>query len=351
MSRASYAALERVDSQSPSYNPIYSYQEPLADHTVSFLDAVTFLNQLRAVRGSELGGIAISRLGQEDPQIWDVLAMKDVAHPQPEEIAALGHMKTQDTITNVGQGEIVTVDDTRDDGTRKITLEKNDRYSTQYTSDFPTYPSLYHQGAGGEHEIALTFDDGPDPTWTPTGAGHPETVQREGHLLPRGQPGGAIPGAGQAHRRGGSRDREPHLHACEPRRHSRPRKCKLELNATQRLIESITGRSTTLFRPPYNADSRPSDLGELVPLKQVQDDLGYLIVLENIDPEDWARPGADVIVDRIKEERRNGSLILLHDAGGNREQTVEALPQIIDWLQTRGDHIVPLSDLLHIPLR
>ena len=125
---------------------------------------------------------------------------------------------------------------------------------------------------------------------------------------------------------------------------------QLELNATQRLIESITGRSTTLFRPPYNADSRPSDLAELVPLKQVQDDLGYLIVLENIDPEDWARPGADVIVDRMKEERREGSLILLHDAGGNREQTVEALPQIIDWLQTRGDHIVPLSDAAAHPV-
>ncbi len=59
--------------------------------------------------------------------------------------------------------------------------------------------------------------------------------------------------------------------------------------------------------------------------------------MENIDPEDWARPGADAIVERIKEQRDQGSLILLHDAGGNREQTVEALPQIIEWLQTRGD--------------
>jgi glycosyltransferase involved in cell wall biosynthesis len=85
----------------------------------------------------------------------------------------------------------------------------------------------------------------------------------------------------------------------------------------------------------------------LIPLEQVQD-LGYLIVMENIDPEDWARPGADVIVDRIKELRKEGSLILLHDAGGNRQQTVDALPRIIDWLQTRGDTIVPLSDLLQI---
>ena len=81
----------------------------------------------------------------------------------------------------------------------------------------------------------------------------------------------------------------------------------------------------------------------------MQDDLGYLIVLENIDPEDWARPGADTIVNRIKDQRELGNIILLHDAGGNRSQTVQALPEIIDYLETRGDRIVSLSELLHIP--
>jgi len=90
---------------------------------------------------------------------------------------------------------------------------------------------------------------------------------------------------------------------------------RLELNATQRLIESITGLSTTLFRPPYNADSRPSDIQELRPLKLIQDELDYLIVLEGIDPEDWGRPGADVIFQRVKQLRHMGSTILLHDAG------------------------------------
>jgi len=348
MSRASYSGLKRVDSQAPMYNPIYSYQEPQKDHTVCFLDAVTFLNQLRAVREADLGGIAIGRLGQEDPQIWDVLALKDTEKVPPEEIAKLNHMQTSDTITNVGQGEIVTVDDTRANGERKVKLDTNGRYSVAYTSDFPTYPSLYHQGAGGEHEVALTFDDGPDPKWTPMvldilkrynikatfflvgsqAEQYPALVKRmvdEGHLV------------------GNHTYTHANL-AVIP-----TKQVQLELNATQRLIESITGRSTTLFRPPYDADSHPTHLDELVPLKEIQDDLGYLIVMENIDPEDWARPGTDVIVDRIKELRRDGSLILLHDAGGNRQQTVDALPQIIDWLQTRGDQIVPLSELLQIP--
>jgi len=348
MSRASYAGLPRVDSKAPMYNPIYSYQEPQKNHTVCFLDAVTFLNQLRAVRERDLGGFAIGRLGQEDPQIWDVLALKDTEHITPEQYQKFDHMDASDTITNVGQGEIVTVDDTRDDGERTVTQDKNGRFSVKYGSDFPTFPSLYHQGAGGEHQVALTFDDGPDPEWTPMvldilkkynvkatfflvgsqAEQYPDLVRRivaEGHLI------------------GNHTYTHANLAAIPSRQ------VQVELNATQRLIESITGRSTTLFRPPYNADSYPTHLEELVPLKQVQDDLGYLIVMESIDPEDWARPGTDVIVQRVKELRKSGSLILLHDAGGNRQQTVDALPQIIDWLQTRGDTIVPLSTLLQIP--
>jgi cellulose synthase/poly-beta-1,6-N-acetylglucosamine synthase-like glycosyltransferase len=111
------------------------------------------------------------------------------------------------------------------------------------------------------------------------------------------------------------------------------------------VIETVTGRSTTLFRPPYAADTSPSKLTELTPLNIAQD-LGYLCVLENIDPQDWAKPGADIILQRVKQQRRDGSIILLHDAGGDRSQTIEALPRILDYLKTRGDTVVPLSTLL-----
>ncbi|PYK66404.1 MAG: hypothetical protein DME50_05655 [Verrucomicrobia bacterium] len=124
-----------------------------------------------------------------------------------------------------------------------------------------------------------------------------------------------------------------------------PEHIRLELNATQLLLETITGRATTLFRPPYAADTSPSQLSELIPL-QIAEDLNYLVVLESIDPEDWAKPGADNILRRVKQQRRDGSIILLHDAGGDRSQTVQALPRILEWLHTRGDTVVPLSTLL-----
>jgi glycosyltransferase involved in cell wall biosynthesis len=77
--------------------------------------------------------------------------------------------------------------------------------------------------------------------------------------------------------------------------------------------------------------------------------MGYTVVLERIDPQDWSRPGADAILQRVKDQRGEGNIILLHDAGGDRSQTLEALPKIIDWLQARGDEVVSISELLNIP--
>ncbi len=349
MSRASYAGVDdaghKVEVTAPSYNGQYDYSEPSGDHTVSFLDAVSFYNQLWTVRASQFAGVAISRLGSEDPQIWDVLEMK--GRPSVAALKALGQIKSSDTITNVGRGEIVTVDATRDDGARTVTLGESGMLRASYTS-FATYPILYHQGAGGYHEVAITFDDGPDPEWTPkildllrergvkaaffvvgkNCEDYPalvERILREGHEIGN------------------------HTYSHRNLAIMSEWQMELELTATERLIESITGYSTTLFRPPYNADSNPTDIAELAPLRLAQEKLGYTIVLEKIDPQDWSEPGTEEIVQRVKDQRGDGNIILLHDAGGDRDQTVAALPQIIDYLQARGDRIVSLSELLRIP--
>ena len=347
MSRASYAGLRKLTIGAPDYNPTFSYQEPGAGHTVSFLDAVTFLNQLRAVRDAELGGTALFRLGTEDPQVWDVLAIRDLDAPNHSILTKIMNMPTADTVTNIGKGEMVTVDDTRDDGHRDIKLNTDGRYVATY-EDFPTYPIVYHEGAGDEHATTLTFDDGPDPSWTPQILDILKKYDVKATFFLVGSQAETYPGLvrriiDEGHEIGNHTYTHPNLGQISAKQ------IEIELNATQWLIESITGRSTTLFRPPYNADSRPTRVAELSPLKQVQDDLGYLIVLENVDPEDWARPGVAEILNRVKEQREDGNIILLHDAGGNRAQTLEALPKIIDYLRTRGDRIVPLSDLLHIP--
>ena len=73
---------------------------------------------------------------------------------------ALELIKSTDTITDVGDGEIVTVDEDRTDGMRKLAVD-TDGYLTANYVKFAEFPTLYHQGAGGEHQVAITCDDGP----------------------------------------------------------------------------------------------------------------------------------------------------------------------------------------------
>src|SRR5439155_1598741 len=193
-------------------------------------------------------------------------------------------------------------------------------------------------------QVASTFDDGPDPRWTPKILDILKTANAKAAFFLVGVNAEKYPGlvrriVNEGHEIGNHTYYHPNLALAWPEH------VRLELNATQLLIETITGRATTLFRPPYAADTQPSQMSELMPL-QIAQDLSYLVVLENIDPQDWAKPGADIILQRIKQQRRDGSIILLHDAGGDRSQTVAALPRILDWLHTRGDTIVPLSTLL-----
>jgi cellulose synthase/poly-beta-1,6-N-acetylglucosamine synthase-like glycosyltransferase/peptidoglycan/xylan/chitin deacetylase (PgdA/CDA1 family)/spore germination protein YaaH len=343
MSRANDAELEAVQVQGPSYSPYFYFQDEDAEHGVWFLDAITFLNELRGVRDEKAGGFALYRLGSEDPAIWDALNAPRDFKFDDQTRQALEQIKSTDTITDVGDGEIVTVDENRTDGMRKLAVDA-DGYLTANYVKFAEFPTLYHQGAGGEHQVAITFDDGPDPRWTPKILDILKAANAKATFFVVGVNAERYPAlvrriVNEGHEIGNHTYYHPNLALCWPEH------IRLELNATQLLLETITGRATTLFRPPYAADTGPTELSELAPLK-IAEDLNYLVVLENIDPQDWAKPGADIILRRIKQQRHDGSVILLHDAGGDRSQTVEALPRILDWLHTRGDTIVPLSTLL-----
>ena len=343
MSRANSAGVEAAEVKAPGYNPYFYFEDSDKEHAVWFLDVVTFLNELREVRDQKAGGFALYRLGTEDTAIWNALNVPRDFKIDNQTRELLEVLKGTDTITDVGDGEIVTVDESRSDGMRNLAADPQGYLTARYAR-FPEFPTLYHQGAGGEHQVAITFDDGPDPRWTPKILDILKAANVKAAFFLVGVNAEHYPGlvrriVDEGHEIGNHTYYHPNLALCWPEH------VRLELNATQLLIESITGRATTLFRPPYAADTSPSQLSELTPL-QIAQDLNYLVVLENIDPQDWAKPGADIILQRVKQQRRDGSIILLHDAGGDRSQTVEALPRILDWLHTRGDTVVSLSTLL-----
>src|SRR5436189_3653509 len=343
MSRANDAEIASAEVSGPSFSPYFYFQDEDKEHAVWFLDAVTFLNQLREARDQKAGGFAVYRLGSEDPAIWDALSVPRDFKIDNQTRQSLEILEGTDTITDVGDGEIVTVDESRSDGRRNLAVDPEGYLAGKYLK-FPEFPTLYHQGAGGEHQVAITFDDGPDPRWTPKILDILKAANIKATFFVVGVNAERYPAlvrriVNEGHEIGNHTYYHPNLALCWPEH------IRLELNATQLLLETITGRATTLFRPPYAADTGPTDLSELAPLK-IAEELNYLVVLENIDPQDWAKPGADIILRRIKQQRHDGSVILLHDAGGDRSQTVEALPRILDWLHTRGDIVVPLSTLL-----
>jgi peptidoglycan/xylan/chitin deacetylase (PgdA/CDA1 family) len=101
-----------------------------------------------------------------------------------------------------------------------------------------------------------------------------------------------------------------------------------QVRSTDAVIRAQTGYTPLCLRPPYE------EVNASVYARA--EALGKQIRLWTVDPQDWARPGTLAIEHRVLGKVKSGSIILLHDGGGNRSQTVAALPAILSTLQARG---------------
>jgi cellulose synthase/poly-beta-1,6-N-acetylglucosamine synthase-like glycosyltransferase len=128
---------------------------------------------------------------------------------------------------------------------------------------------------------------------------------------------------------------------------------QIQLNLTELFLESSLGVKTLLFRPPYGIDHQPETASEIQMLP-IPQSMGYIIIGARIDPHDWGEPNGgapppvDTIVKRVLTdvEDDKGNIILMHDGGGDRSRTVQALPGIIDGLRAKGYEFVSVSSLL-----
>jgi len=326
-----------VEWNTPESNPTFSYAKDEEQHTVWFLDVATAFNQARATRAAGAAGLGVGKLGCEDPLIWAALDLARRRSPRAEDWAPLARMEFPEYITHTGEGEILRIHPENAPGLRAFDLLPSGQARTRYL-DAPRSVEVEHRGAVLPNWVALTFDDGPDRKWTPRIL---EILKEEGIHATFFIVGSAAEKNPDLVARIVREGHEIGIHTyTHPDLSETPKvQLDLELNATQRLIEALTGRSTTLFRPPYAADSRPQTMAEIRPILRAQE-LGYLTLCENIDPRDWERPGTEEILRRIKEFRANGSVVLLHDGGGDRSQTVEALRPMIRWL--RASHHRPV---------
>ncbi|WP_308165834.1 bifunctional polysaccharide deacetylase/glycosyltransferase family 2 protein [Actinomadura sp. NEAU-AAG7] len=197
--------------------------------------------------------------------------------------------------------------------------------------------------------IALTFDDGPDPRWTPRVL---EVLRRRGARATF-----FTIGAHVAEHPGLTRRilREGHEIGSHTYTHldmaSAPAwRNRLELDLTQRALAGAAGVHTRLMRMPYSSVPDGLSDAEWRAARRAGED-GYVVVLTDRDTEDWARPGTAKIVESAlaAERRGEGAVVMLHDSGGDRTETVAALEQIIDRLAPRGYRFTTLTGALAMP--
>ncbi|MER7003996.1 glycosyltransferase [Dactylosporangium sp. NPDC000555] len=190
--------------------------------------------------------------------------------------------------------------------------------------------------------IALTFDDGPDPVWTP----------RIEEVLRRHNVNATFFVVGTQVTRHADIVAELARGGDEIGIHSftHPRLDKLsqwqrdlEYSQTQLAVVRATGRKSALLRLPYSSSANAID-DDNWPLIQEAGRLGYLSIMTDTDSRDWSRPGVDAIMRGATPEGDSGSIVLMHDAGGDRAETVAALDRFIPMMQRRGYTFTTVSD-------
>jgi peptidoglycan/xylan/chitin deacetylase (PgdA/CDA1 family) len=185
--------------------------------------------------------------------------------------------------------------------------------------------------------IAMTFDDGPSATLTPklldllaahhikatffvigeNVAEHPQIVARaagEGHEI--GNHSWSHPNFGKMSDQG----------------------VRSQLQRTDDAIKNATGTRPTLLRPPYGSITAREK-------RWIHDEFGYRIILWDVDPLDWKRPGPAVVRSRILKETQPGSIVLSHDI---HPGTIEAMPSTFDALEAKGFKFVTVSELIRM---
>ena len=328
-------------------NPHFSYQDNDGTHNVWFLDGVTAYNQIHSADPYRPAGYALWKLGFEDPSILPLMG-KPYSFAAPQ---TLRHIENNlENVDYDGEGEFLRVEGDPALGARTLTIESGTGDITDERYDSLPTSYIIRRGGNVPGKLALTFDDGPDPEWTPSILKILKDKHVPATFFMIGSNMEAHPGLVQrvlndGHEVGNHTYTHPNLAET-----SGPA-TRLELNATQRLFQALTGRSLRLFRSPYLSDSNPSDADEIEPIKQAQA-LGYIEVTSNLDTLDWMQLTVPQMQDQVFKALNSpnpdlrGNVILMHDSGGDRSKTLILLPQLIDALRAKGYQFVPLSQLV-----
>ncbi len=349
-----------VELDGDSLNAHFAYDDEDAHvrHQVWFLDAVTALNEMRAARMLGIQTYALWRLGEEDNSLWKIWDTPTRADP----VKDLAQVEPGYDVDTEGEGDILRVIRKPQIGKRVVTMDDDDKsvpaqYRMITDESMDSYPLSYtvEQYGYQPRKVALSFDDGPDPDWTPKILDVLKKYNVKGTFFMIGEVAEDYVGIMQrvyreGHEIGNHTWSHPDISEISNRQ------VDLEMNLTERLFASKLGVQPLYFRPPYSIDQEPDTNDQAAPVERIQG-LGYVIVGNKIDTNDWdehPRKTPQEIADGVFQSIENmntqpwnkGSVILLHDGGGDRSTTVAALPVLINALRTHGYEIVPVSELV-----
>ena len=349
----------QIELDPDTLNVHFAYDDDDAHvrHEVWFLDAVTILNEMRAARALGIETFALWRLGSEDNSLWNIWDKPTVSDPV-KDLTAVAPGYDVDT---EGEGDILHVERKMQTGHRLATLDDDDSVPLPLRSitaeTMTSYPLSYEVDQSGYYpkKVALSFDDGPDPTWTPKILDILKKYHVVGAFFMIGEEAQNNVGLmrrvyNEGHEIGNHTFTHPDISEISSS------SADLELNLTERLFAAELGVQPLYFRPPYSIDQEPDTNDQAAPAGRIQD-LGYVIVGDKIDTNDWdehPRKTPQEIADSVFQQMHDmqtrpwmqGSIILLHDGGGDRSATVAALPVLIQTLRDRGYTIVPVSQLM-----
>jgi peptidoglycan-N-acetylglucosamine deacetylase len=316
-------------------------------HEVWALEAASLYNQLTILADADLRRVGFWALGHEDPSSWPLLA----ARRMNGELAALfiARVDLSAFVGYEGVGPFHRLVAPATPGRRLVELDvTQDRIAATGFDPLPAPWDIERFGAAAPDAVAITFDDGPDARYTrdmldvlasrdapatfflvgSSALANPDLVRRmiaDGHEI------------------GSHTFLHPELESISDTR------ARLELNATQRLVSVLTGHSTVLFRTPFGRGEGPIT-GEAASAMRILSESGYLVVGSDIVPPDWLDLRAAEIIDHVVDSLSTGggNVIVLHDGGGNRQATIDALGPLIDRLRADGYRIVSLAEMLGV---
>ncbi len=329
----------------------YDDEDAHVRHQVWFLDGVTALNELRAARQMGVRTFALWRLGEEDPSLWSIWD-----HPSDKNAPyQLRTVPPGNDVDQQGEGDILRITGQPRPGTRQIFLDSDKFTITDEAMTTLPHPFQLRYYGYQPHKLALSFDDGPDPKWTPRILDVLKRYNVKGTFFVIGQEGQDNIGllrryVREGHEIGNHTFTHPDISEISQRQ------LGLELNLTERLFGAELGTQPLYFRPPYSIDQDPDTNDEAAPANVIQQ-MGYTIVGNKIDTNDWdehPRKTPQEIVSNVLEQMDQmkdrqdlrGSIILMHDGGGDRSATVAALPLLITTMRAKGFEFVPVSELM-----